>query len=81
MAYENLRLMVAGLSGKIYLGTIKKNEKLPVMNAKRRVFTKEVIRACAEHMMQLEEGTAYEFPGHGKLTWIPEKPKALEATE
>jgi hypothetical protein len=81
MAYENLRLMVAGLSNDIYLGTMMKNEKMPVMNAKRRVFTNQVIRACAEHMMGLEEGQCYEFPGHGKLMWEREKPQAPGTTE
>lgn len=74
MAYEKLELMVAALSNEIYLGApMKSKTPYKVMSENRRVFTDQVIRACAEHMMNLKEGEGYEFPGHGKLVWKPEK--------
>lgn len=69
---DNYVLMVSAISNQIYLGTMKKNSKIPVMNDRRKEFTDQVIRAAAEHMMNLPAGTAYEFPGCGKLVWESE---------
>lgn len=48
MAYENLQLVIAGLSGEIYLSKINKGG---VMSDSRRVATEDVQRAATEWFM------------------------------
>lgn len=78
---NNYKLIVAGLSNDIYLGTIKKNSPFPVMNAKRRVMTDEAIRAVATHMMGLPEGECYEFEGRGRLMWVQSKNEEMKKND
>lgn len=75
---KNAKLMVSALGNTIYLGSMSKNSKYPVMNASRVDFTDEAIRAVAEHLMGLyrsSEGkhNGYEFPESGTLRWHPKK--------
>ena len=48
MAYENLQLVVAGMSGEIYLTRILKNG---TMSDSRRVITEDCLRATTEWFM------------------------------
>lgn len=49
MPYEKLRLMVAPLSGDVYLGTARNDH---TMSDNRRKFTKETLQANAEYWRQ-----------------------------
>lgn len=49
MAYENLHLVIAGVSGEIYLTRLNKNNS---MSESRKIATKECLRATTEWFMK-----------------------------
>lgn len=67
MAYENLQLVIAGLSGEIYLAKVNKGG---LMSDSRRIVTSECIRSTAEWFMKNKKKmVSYEVePGSGKPT-------------
>ena len=69
MAYEKVKLVIAGLSGDIFLARLNKNG---TMSDNRRKVTSEAQIAVAEWFIANKKDTL-EFEGFGKLKWIPEK--------
>lgn len=64
MPYENLRLVVAGLSGEIYLSKILKNG---MMGESRKVATEDCLRATTEWFMKNKKKMiSYEHNSKGK---------------
>jgi len=52
MAYENLKMVIAGLSGEIYLAKILKSG---MMGDTRRIATEDCLRAATEWFMKNEK--------------------------
>jgi hypothetical protein len=82
---KNAKLMVSAIGNNIYLGTMMKNSKFPVMNESRVDFTDEAIRAVVQHLMGMHKDSngkndGYEFPDLGTLRWHP-KVKDIESNE
>lgn len=69
MAYEKVQLVVAFMSGDIYMARVKADGTMD--NNNRRLATDDVMRAAAEWFIKNEK-TAAHFEGHGWLTWVPE---------
>ena len=69
MAYEKVELVIAGLTGDIYMSRINKNG---TMSDNRRKITKEAQTVVAEWFIANKKEEV-NFEGFGKLLWIPEK--------
>jgi hypothetical protein len=85
VSIKNAKLMVSALGNTIYLGTMMKNSKFPVMNESRVDFTDQAIRAVVQHMIGMHKDSegkndGYEFPDLGTLRWQP-KEQSKEGTE
>ena len=64
MAYENLKMVIAGLSGEIYLAKILKSG---MMGDTRRIATEDCLRATTEWFMKNgKKMIAYEHNSKGK---------------
>jgi hypothetical protein len=78
VSIKNAKLLVSAIGNNIYLGTMMKNSKFPVMNESRVDFTDEAIRAVVQHMIGVYENSkgkndGYEFPELGTLRWHPKE--------
>lgn len=69
MAYEKVQLVVAFMTGDIYMAKIKEDGVMDTRN--RRIATDDVMRAAAEWFIKNNKTVAH-FNGHGTLAWIPE---------
>lgn len=69
MAYEKVELVVAMMTGDIYMARIKDDGVMDTRN--RRIATDDVMRAAAEWFISNKKTVAH-FNGHGTLAWIPE---------
>lgn len=74
MSIKNAKLMVSALGNTIYLGTVKKNSKYPVMNDSRVNFTNQAIGAVIQHMQGLPKGKDCYETASGRLIWEPKEP-------
>jgi len=80
MAYENLKMLVAGMSGEIYLTKVLKSG---LMGETRRIATSDCLRATTEWFMKNEKKMiAYEHNSKGKKPYLfytdnPEKAERI----
>ena len=70
MAYENIELIVAAITGDIYMTRTKDDGAMDTNN--RRIATNDVMRAAAEWFISNGKTVAH-FGGHGTLAWVPAK--------
>ncbi|MFC6292490.1 hypothetical protein BHU61_06620 [Macrococcus epidermidis] len=70
MAYEKVKLVVAFMTGEIYMARI--SDKGIMDNKNRRIATDDVLNATAEWFIKNKKKSS-SWEGHGKLVWIPEE--------
>lgn len=69
MAYENIELVVAAITGDIYMTRTKDDGAMDTNN--RRIATNDVMRSS--RMVYFKWKTVAHFGGHGTLAWVPAK--------
>lgn len=72
MAYENVELVIAMLSGDVYMARINKDGSMDTRN--RRIATDDVLRAAGEWFIANKKAAAH-FKDTGWLCWIPKNEK------
>lgn len=69
MAYEKVKLVIALMTGEIYMARISEKGIMDTRN--RRVATDDVLNATAEWFMANKK-SSLTWKGYGTLKWIPE---------